>query len=168
MPFEDDEIDIPENQKVKLKNVSAQKSMFDNIPKKPSQDEFQEKVKKAQDTNNNYKIRGAELASKFFKILNDKTLKQNKNIFAEELEKEILTEMIQLAAEINNDPNEQEGMGSLSWITLLLKTCFMQRDKINDLEYAVFQIQKKIEDKSLSEIISKEIVKALDSKKNSE
>jgi hypothetical protein len=53
--------------------------------------------------------------------------------------------MIKLAVEINTDPNEQEGMGSLMWIVLLLKTCVSQRDRINKLEYSVSQLEKKLE-----------------------
>jgi hypothetical protein len=72
--------------------------------------------------------------------------------------------MIRLAQEINEDELERTGEGSLSWITLLLKTCFNQRDKINRLEYSVSQLEKKIDPAHLSELISV----VLDSKKKSE
>ena len=52
--------------------------------------------------------------------------------------------MVQLGIDINNDPNEQEGMGSMTWITLLLKICLSQKDRINQLEYSVSQMEKKI------------------------
>jgi len=146
MPFDEDDIDQPstQSQKVGLKNVSSQKSIFDSMPKKPSPEEFSQQVKKIQETASHHKAKAADLAFQFNKAMADKTLPQNRNMFQQEMERDLLTQMIQLAIEINNDPNEKEGMGSLSWITLLLKTCLSQRDKINRLEYAVSQIEKKI------------------------
>lgn len=162
MPFDEEE-EKPINPKVGLKNVSSQKSIFEKIPKKPSPEDFDKKVKEIQDRNYGYKQRAAELAIAFKKMIDDKTLVQNRNIFSNELEKETLTKMIQLAVEINNDPNEQEGMGSLGWITLLFKTVLSQRDKINNLEYKVFQLEKKIDSDYLFEKITKQL-QAVDKK----
>lgn len=171
MPFdEEDDNDEPslQSQRVGLKKVSSQKSIFDSMPKKPTADEFDKKVGQVQERSSAYKSRAADLASQFNQSLQDKTLKQNKNIFAKEMEKEILTKMIQLAVDINNDPHEQEGMGSLSWIALLLKTCFSQRDRVNQLEYTISQLEKKLEASALTNLISKEIKTALDKQKDSE
>jgi hypothetical protein len=148
MPFdEEEENEQPslQSQRVGLKKVSSQKSIFDSMPKKPTHEEFSKKVSQIQDRSSAYKNIAADLALQFNQTMADKTLKQNKNVFTRELEKELLTKMIQLAVDINNDPNEDEGMGSLSWITLLLKTCFSQRDRINQLEYAAVQLDKKLE-----------------------
>ncbi len=145
MPFdEEDNDDLQQQPKIGLKNVSSQSSIFDKKPKVPTQQEFQEKVKQAVDKNISYKEKAASLATQFKKMMQDKTLPQNKNVFAQGLEKEVLANMIQLAVEINNDPNEQEGMGSLTWITLLLSSCLSQRDKINQLEYLISDLQKTI------------------------
>lgn len=144
MPFDEEDSDQPEqSKKVTLKNVSSQKSIFDSMPKKPTPEEFDQKVKRVQERASHYKAKAADLATQFNKAMADKTLPQNKNMFQQELERDLLQQMVQLAIDINNDPNEKEGMGSLSWITLLLKTCFSQRDKINRLEYAVSQLEKK-------------------------
>lgn len=167
MPF-DEEDDTPEPSKVGLKNVSSQKSIFDNMPKKPSQEDFEKKVHQNQEKLSSYKNRAAELSSNYFKIINDKTLKQNKNIFVQDMEKELLTKMIQLAMEINNDPAEAEGMGSLTWIAQLFKLSLIQRDKINQLEYTLSQLEKKLDTNYLLTLISKEIKNLLDKKKDSE
>jgi hypothetical protein len=47
--------------------------------------------------------------------------------------------------EINVDPIEKEGMGSLTWITLLFTTCLSQRDRLNKLEYSLSLLDKKID-----------------------
>jgi hypothetical protein len=153
---------------VGLKKVSSQKSIFDTLPKKPTQDDLDRKVNQIQERNSSNKTRAADLASQFNHALADKTLKQNKNVFAKEMERELLTKMLQLAVDINGDDSEQEGMGTLSWVALLLRTCFSQRDKINQLEFTVSQLERKLEPTTLATFISKEIKANLDKKKDSE
>lgn len=143
MPFDENEEEVVPAKNAGLKKVSSQKSIFDNIPKKPSQDDFQKRVASSQERLTGYKLSVSQLTQQFLKLLNDKTLKQNKNLFDQDIEKEVIANMIQLAQEINNDPAEQEGMGSLSWITILLKVALSQRNRINDLEYRLSVLEKK-------------------------
>jgi len=144
MPFEEESGDIP--QKKEIKKVSSQKSIFESkkADAAPSQKSFEEKVQQIAEKNNNYKTRAADLAVQYKKVFLDKTLPQNRNVFSEEIEKEVLTKMVNLAIEINNDPDEDEGMGSLGWITLLLKCQFHLRDRLNELEYKNLQIKKEL------------------------
>jgi hypothetical protein len=165
MPFDQDEEFVDTNKKTGLKSVSSRKSIFDNIPKKPTQQDFQKKVESVQEKINSNKQKAADLALEFKKILEDKTLPQNKNVFSKEIEREVLTKMVQLAVDINNDPDEADGMGSLSWITLLLKIALAQRDRINTLEYNLHLLDKKIDNSF--EKISKEL-KDLDKEKKNE
>jgi hypothetical protein len=167
MPFdeEDNDVELVPNKRG-LRQVSSQKSIFDGAPQKQTQQEFDRKVKDLQERASGYKQKAAEYSAQFKKSMLDKTLQQNKSIFAKELESELLSNMIKLAVEVNNDPNEQEGMGSLMWIILLLKTCLMQRDKINFLEYSIFQLEKKLE--SIADVeVKKEINNDLDKRRNS-
>jgi hypothetical protein len=169
LPFEEEDDDAQSSpQKVTLKKVSSQKSMFDGTPKKQSAEDFERKVHQIQERSSGYKAKAADLALQFSKMMNDKTIANNKNVFAQEVERDVLSKMIQLAVEINNDPYEQEGMGSLSWITLLFKTCLSQRDRINKLEYCLLSLDKKLDSKFLSDLISKEIKQALDKQKSNE
>lgn len=155
----------PDEYTPKIGVKSQGQSMFDGRKRKPTQQEFQQQVQQTQETLSGYKKRAAELFVQFQKAMADKTLPQNRNIFNAESEKELLQNMIILAAEINSDPNERESEGSLTWIVLLLKTCFTQRDKLNELEYALVQLQKKVDPTAMADFINKEIAKALDSKK---
>ena len=142
-PFEDDEvIDKP---KVTLKKVSSQKSFLEAVEKKPSKEDLEKNAKIINDKKSAHKIKAAEINRKFYKALTDKTLAKNRKVFQNDIEREILSEMIQVANDINNDPLENEGIGTLVILVPLLKTCFSQRDKINDLEYSVFVLEKKIE-----------------------
>jgi hypothetical protein len=166
MPFDEEDNDQPsaQSQKVGLKQVSSQKSIFDSIPKKPDQSDLNNQVKRVQEKTSAYKSKMADLAIQFSKTMADKTLSVNKNMFQKELEMELLKEMVKLAQSINDDIKESEGEGSLSLIVLLLKTCFQQRNRINALEYAVLQLEKKTDPAVLNDLI----LKALDSKKKSE
>lgn len=166
MPFDEDEPKEFEA-KIGLKPINGQQSMF-NKPRRPTQQEFQQKVQNVQEKLSGYKKRAAELFIAFNKSMADKTLMQNKNVLNNEIEREMLQDMIQLAIDINNDPNEQEGMGSLTWITLLFKTCLAQRDRINQIEYMMSYLQKQVDNNDLISLINKEIIKVLDSKKTSE
>lgn len=170
MPFDEEDNDQPsvQSQKVGLKKVSTQKSIFDAIPKKPTQEQFEQRVKEVQERASSYKSKTADLAVQFNKTMADKTLNSNKNMFQKELELELLKNMVRLAQDINADIKESEGDGSVCMIALLLKTCFNQRDKINTLEYVVTQLEKKTDPAYLLDLVSKEIAKALDAAKKSE
>lgn len=151
-----------------VKTQPGQKSMFDNRPRRQTQQEFQQKVQQSQDKLVGYNKRAAELYMQFQRAIADKTLAQNRNMFAADTEREMLQNLLQLAAEINEDPNEQESGGSLTLVILLLKTVLSQRDRINELEYAIVTLQKKTDTPALAELVNKEISKALDKKKGNE
>ena len=135
--------------KVGLKQMPGQKSMFENKPKPPTQSQFQAQVEEANDKMVDYKKRASELFAQYNKTVMDKTLVSNKNVLNIDAERELLQNMIQLAIEINNDPNEQDCMGSLTVITCLMKINLAQRDRINDLEYSLVQLKKRIDARDL-------------------
>jgi hypothetical protein len=166
-PFDEEPKDQRES-KVKLKSVSSQPSMFDGKPKKPTAQESQRQVQEAQEKSSSYKRRASDLSVQFARMMADKTLPENKNVFANDAKRELMQNMVQLAKDINNDDFEAEGDGSLIWIIVLFNTCFDQRDRINKLEYAMTQVSKKVDPATLTDLISKEITQALDKKKISE
>lgn len=147
-PFMDDEVESPQPSGVKLKNSD---SIFANVPKKPSQAELDKSVADFNKRQNSYKERASELSLNFRKILEDKTLPDNKNIFAADLEKEIMGNLGQLAIDINTDEKEVEGMGSVGIITLLLRCLLIQRDKLNLLQFSVEKLENTV--KSLNSVM---------------
>lgn len=145
MSFDDNNGNKPK-QRVGLK-LNNQGSIFANVPKKPSQQDLEKNVQEAQSRSRDYKERAAELALIFKKMLDDRTILQNKNSFTVESEREVIGKLAQLGVDMNVDEFEQEGMGSLGLITLLFRSLLIQRDKINYLDYSINQI--KIEIKSM-------------------
>ena len=145
MPFDQDETKpSAQSKKIGVKSVSSQKSIFDNMPKKPTQGQLEAKVAQVQETASVYKTEADALARQFINAIKDKTLVENKNQFQKDVEVELLRNMANLAQKIDNDEVEMAGMGSLAWIVLLFRTCFNQRDRANALEYRLLQLEKKM------------------------
>lgn len=145
MPFDEEETKpSKQSQRIGLqKKVSSQPSVLDSLPKKTPPEEFKKQVEQIQERDSSYKAKAAKLAAEFYKAMGDKTLAQNKNQFQKEIELELLRDMVKLAQEVNAAIEEREGEGSLGWITVLLRTALGQRDKINDLEYRLYVLEKK-------------------------
>ena len=91
------------------------------------------------------KQRAMELAKQFWNMIQDKTLVAQKGPLQQSVEKEVLNNLVQYVIEVNNDPDEQnDGMGSTALEALLCKALLHQRDMINDLQYKLNQLEKKI------------------------
>lgn len=85
---------------------------------------------------------GFELAKKFLLSLGDKTLVQNKGVISEDEEKMVRAKLLELAISLNNDEYEREGEGAIALISILMKSVIKLRDRINELEYAVYVLNK--------------------------
>lgn len=122
--------------------LSNNNSIFSkNSNEKISEAKFEEVANKSFNDHEDRKKKCVELGARFLTILNDRTLKDNTSPIAKDLERQIVSELCELATVINNDEFESEGMGSLAIITLLLKSVLMQRDKINELLYKIQQLE---------------------------
>jgi hypothetical protein len=125
--------------------AQSQKSIFDGQPKKPTEQQFQQQVAQMEAANSLLKQQAIEMAEKFRNLIKDKTLDKNKNSFMRDYEKEVIGQMISWSEAANSDETEPEGAGNLGLISLLIRTCFYQRDRINELEYTISKIDQKIQ-----------------------
>lgn len=101
------------------------------------------KEAEAKRTGNN-KI-AAELTEKYYKLLKDKTLPENQTPIQQNFRKEVLTDMINFAIDLNNDELEDKNdMGSVAMITILLKSNLALKDFANKLEYDLKQLQMRV------------------------
>lgn len=88
---------------------------------------------------------GAFILKRYIELLKSKTLPSNKGVVGKKIEQEIITQILELAITINNDPREdKDGMGTVPILNLLLKGLLMQKDRINELEYKSIQLEQKI------------------------
>jgi len=159
--FDDD--DDSDGKKPTGLKISNKNSIFNSLPKKPNPAEFQQKVKDTQEKIMGYEAEASQLAVMFKKMLDDRTLSDNKTMLALEAERDLIAKIVDVAVKLNNDENELEGMGSVGLSILLFRGILEHRDKINKLEYSLAQAEKKI--KSLAERIE---LANVDSKKTDE
>lgn len=139
MPFDDE--DNVEQKKGFIGVKGADKSRFSNVPKKPNPNQFSEAVSQKEKQINQQATDFFNITKNVVSLFRDKTLKQNKNTFSLSLENEIIQKFIDKCADRNDDEDaEFNGEGSLTAISLLIKLCLEQRDKINELEYKIKDI----------------------------
>lgn len=141
MPFDEEEDKPSVVSKGLVK--SNQKSIFDNMQKKPTQADLKDKVERIIENRNTSSAKMQELLMKYSQFLKDKTLQGNKGVLAKQLEIDVLRELISLANEINQDENEDQAMGAMALIAPMLKIFLTYRDRINELEYKLEQINVK-------------------------
>ncbi|HWZ23230.1 MAG TPA: hypothetical protein VNW06_11285 [Cytophagaceae bacterium] len=142
MPF-DEEDDVEIKQKVTIK-PSGKESVFDKMPKKITKQEFEQKAAEANAKLNSYSERALENTMAFKKLMEDRTVPQNKSVFSGDLEKEVISNLMNLAIDMNEDPHEKEGMGSVGLIVFLFRLLLSQKDRVNELDYKVHTLEKKL------------------------
>jgi hypothetical protein len=143
--------------------VNNSKSIINELPKKVSKEEFVAKAKEVNNQLNKYGERATELALNFKKILDDRTLIQNKTHLAHDMEKEVLNALLELGVDMNVDQHEEEGMGSMGLIMLLFRSVLIQRDKINQLDYTASLFSKQL--KVIEKILKEKNLMSIDDKK---
>ena len=120
--------DTPQMQEKKLKEQYKQKL-----------DQNVEKVLEAESQN---KKEGSILLNRFWGVCNDKTVSKNKTEIQKSVEKELIANLTDFAFKLNNDPTQQDdGMGSVVVLMVLIKAFWNQKDRINDLEYEMLQLK---------------------------
>lgn len=98
----------------------------------------------------NTKLKALELTKQYWEVIHDQTLSDNKGPLQKSLEKEILSNLAKYALELNQDPPpgsdeiRPQGYGSIAMVNLLFKSVLYFRDKNNDLEYKVAQLEKQV------------------------
>lgn len=125
--------------------INNSNSIFDQI-KKEEEAKNPAPTVAGDDKSQEYAERAQKLIPIYKKILDDETIKENKNIFSLDLESENLSSLIKLCSEMNEDPEQKEGAGSTALIALLLRSAVIQRDKINSLKYEISQAQRMLQD----------------------
>ena len=122
--------------------ISNEKSMFNKKEPSVSAQDFEQSADAVFNKFELRKRKCIELGAKFVNILNDKTLAENRSVITKDTEKEVVGGLINIASEINTDESEDEGMGSVAMVTLLMRAVLIQRDKINELSFKVSQLEK--------------------------
>ncbi len=142
-PFEDTS-DKSVKSKVELKTQG--KSMFDEKPKQHSKEDAQQKAAVVNERQVSYNTRAMEITSAFMKLVEDTTIAQNKSVFSQDIEKEVIGKFQQLILDIEDDEQQPPGMGAVGAVSFLMRVILLQREKINQLSYQNHLIEKKMKE----------------------
>lgn len=123
--------------------LDSSKSQF--AQENSKKEDFEQRADQAMEISNDRKQRAVDLVKQFWNSAKDTTLESEKGPIQKSMEREIVGKLLSFASEMNNDPNESEGSGSVAVITLLLKIVLHLRDKNNDLMFTVHQLDKKVD-----------------------
>ena len=122
--------------------IDASKAKF--AKKSKEKEDFQVQAEEFNSQLQEKKQKALELSQSFLELLKNKTLLQNKGPLEQNLEKDIIKKLTEFAIEINNDPNELEGMGSVGINVILLKSLLNFRDALNAAEYKIYLLEQQI------------------------
>lgn len=85
-----------------------------------------------------------ELSKSFIGMMKDKTLADNKGPIAQNIERDVIKQLIEVGTALNNDEDQDEGAGSIGLVTLLMRALLAQRNRINELEFKLDKFEKTI------------------------
>jgi hypothetical protein len=135
--FKDGDKEVVAQRGVKLTNKNSRPAQISR-QKAEAREQFEQHADQFMVNQDRRKDAGLQLAQMFMKALKDKTLSSNRGVIASDFETEMRKKWVNLAIEINNDPDEEyESMGSVALLNLLMKAILYQRDRINELEYRI-------------------------------
>lgn len=139
---------------VKLKNKAAEKVAEDKLAREEYMRKFDERADKTIKHYNDQGSRAIEIISRFLKMIEDKTLAQNRGGIANDVEREIRQDLIQLALDMNNDEAEEDnGKGSVVALSAITKVVMLYRDRLNQLEYELSLLKGDLKKKNQSSIL---------------
>jgi len=143
MGFSDINKEVVATRGVKIKSKTQQRQESDKAAKEEYRKKFEANAEKTIAYHSERSDTIVEAISSFMKMSQDKTLNINKGTIAEDVEREVRTQLLELSLELNNDENEEDnGKGSIVILSAVLKIILMYRDRINELEYELAQLKR--------------------------
>lgn len=140
-----------EAQQARRGGVKLDRSKSQFAQKARSKEDFEQRADAVHSQMVDKNEKAAKLSKDFWDMVRGKILVRNKGPIDKSMEKEVITNLISYARDLNNPPfNEndtnpsEEGLGSISIIALLMKTAIHQRDLYNELEFRLSAAEKKI------------------------
>lgn len=146
----DDDAEKQKNSGLKLKRS---KSSTTNVKVKK---DFEQKVNDTHERLQGHLRTAYELGVEFANLMADTRVSENIGPHDRTYEKGVIRKLVEYAITVNGDEQEQEGMGSVSLITLCLKMFFKMRDQINTLSYEKHLLERRVQHLEKTILSSKE------------
>lgn len=151
MGFENTEREVVATRGVKLKNKAAEQAEKEKKEKEEYMRKFDDRAEQTVKYHQEQGSRAVESIRRFLKMAEDKTLAVNRGGIANDVEREVRQDLIQLALDLNNDENEEDnGKGSVVVLSVVTKIILMYRDRLNDLEYEMQQLRRELKKRNQS------------------
>jgi hypothetical protein len=122
--------------------LDPNKSRYKTRENKKTQVDFEKEVSEFQKNELELQKKAAELSGHFLKMVQDKTVPENKGIIGADVEKGIIQSIARFALTLNNDETHDEGLGSVGAIIVLFNSVLMLRDRINELSHEIHLLRK--------------------------
>jgi hypothetical protein len=137
--------EIVATRSVKLKTKAVAQKEQDAQERKEYEARFEENAEKTIKYHDEKSKKAIDIISRYLKMTEDKTLKRNRGSIANDVEREIRQEIINLALDMNNDENEEDnGKGSVVVLSAVTKILLVYRDRLNDMEFEVQQLKREL------------------------
>lgn len=128
---------------VKLKNKAADQKEQEKREREEYRARFDDSAEKTVKYHQDQGSRAIQIIQRYMKMSEDKVLPHNKGGIANDVEREIRQDIIQLALDMNNDELEEDnGKGSIVVLSAVTKILMQYRDRINQLEFEVLQLKR--------------------------
>jgi hypothetical protein len=115
-------------------------------PLRHNTEAFQQAASEAADRLADYKKRSWDLGVKFKGLMESSILPENKSALIKDLESETLSQLSQLANDINTDDGQPEGAGSVALSQLIMKMLLLQKDMCSQQKYKIEKLEKLVDE----------------------
>lgn len=153
----DEEIEASRNAGLKISPSRTR------IVKKQERQNFQQQVMGTHKRLEGHLKEAYDLGVEFTRLMADTRLPDNIGPMDKSFENEIVRKLINYAMTVNSDPQENDGMGSISLVTLLIKTMFKMRNRANEMAYDRHLLERRVQ--HLEKTILSSQPKAIDESK---
>lgn len=137
--------EVVANRGVKIKTKAALQHEKDKKEREEYQSRFEENADKTVQYHDEKGKKAIDIISRYLKMTEDRTLSRNRGTIANDVEREIRQQLIQLALDMNNDENEEDnGKGSVVALSAVTKVLLIYRDRLNDVEYELQQLKREV------------------------
>jgi len=143
MGFQNTNKEVVATRGVKIKTKAAAQREQAEKEREDYKNKFEINAEKTVQYHNEKSSHAVDIISRYLRMIDDKTLIRNRGSIANDVEREIRQQVIQLALDMNNDENEEDnGKGAVVVLSAVTKVLLMYRDRLNDLEFEVQQLKR--------------------------
>lgn len=144
-PFDENNINFVKKG-VKITNENSSIKKEDRV----KEVDFRQRVSEIINEEEEQKKIAYDLIKKYMTAIKSKKLDETKDLKVRESEQKIIKDLIDFSRIVNSNPdeNQEDNVGTMFLLTFVLRCLYIQRDRINELEYECNKLRKEIQKKN--------------------